>query len=392
VVVDAKSLGSVSEKAVAADIPATQPSKLQFIDSLRGFAALYVLTFHFSLITDPRALAPRWLAPFTAFGGSGVTLFFVVSAFTLCLSMDSRKEREATPLLNYVIRRFFRIAPLFYLWMIVYCIRDWALYGAHHSVSEIARSLFFVLNLSPGNEQGFVWASWTIGVEMLFYVLFPLMFKLAGNLGKAAALFFFALLIRAAWHYFVPIVVHDPVVANTYFNLSLLYHLPTFIFGICVYRIYRLMNTATALRHGVGVLLVVGAIVLLVSIAYGLVPLGAIDPLTVEAINYGALLLGLSITAPRLLVNPITQFYGKISYSVYLSHAVTIYSLSKVMAIIYAKIPYVTLAYGLSIALSLGIVTLISSLTFRFIETPGNNAGRAIIRFNWAKHRNASIT
>ncbi|WP_213226345.1 acyltransferase [Caballeronia sp. NK8] len=386
----AKGLRSAPGLTSVAEASTPQPPKLDFIDSMRGFAALYVLSFHFSLITDPRAVAPRWLAPFTAFGGSGVTLFFVVSAFTLCLSMDTRKENEATPLLNYIIRRFFRIAPLFYLWIIVYCIRDWALYGVQHSVSEIARSAFFLLNLFPGKEQGFVWASWTIGVEMLFYVLFPAIFRIASNVGRAGALFLVALLVRAAWQAALPTLVNNPSLANTYFNLSLLYHLPTFVLGICVYRIYRLMDVRTASHFGLGYLLVAGAIVVLISISYGLIPFGAVDPLTIEAINYGVLLLGLSISAPRFLVNSVTRFYGKISYSVYLSHAVTIYSLSKVFAVIYNKVPYVTVSYGLSIALALSLVTLISWITYTLIETPGNRLGRAIIRFRRTKRYNAS--
>ena len=45
----------------------------------------------------------------------GVELFFVVSALTLCLSSAARSNREALPTLNFYIRRFFRIAPMFYI-------------------------------------------------------------------------------------------------------------------------------------------------------------------------------------------------------------------------------------------------------------------------------------
>jgi peptidoglycan/LPS O-acetylase OafA/YrhL len=357
-----------------------QPRKLDFIDSLRGLAALYVLCYHFAHLTTPPALAPRWLTPFTDFGGSGVTLFFVVSAFTLCLSMDARKQDEAIPLVGYFLRRFFRIAPLFYLWMILYCIRDKLVFDAIHPIGEISRSLFFVLNFFPGHEQGFVWASWTIGVEMLFYVLFPALFWLANNVGKAGVLFLAALLLRAGWHGAVSVLVSDPEIAKTYFNMSLLYHLPTFVFGIFVYRLYLLFDHERAAKIGIGYLLVGAALVTQVAIAYGLVDLGQIDGLTVEAIMYGTLLIGLSITAPRIIVNRVTRFYGKISYSVYLSHATTIFLMSPLFSIVYRHIPYVTVAYGISLALALVVITCLSSITYRFVEVPGNGVGRAIIR------------
>jgi peptidoglycan/LPS O-acetylase OafA/YrhL len=357
-----------------------QPPKLGFIDSLRGFAALYVLLFHFSLITTPMAVAPRWLAPFTGLGGSGVTLFFIVSAFTLCLSMDSRNQDESTPLINYYLRRFFRIAPLFYIWIALYFIRDIVIFNVIHPPAEVARSVLFLLNLSPGNEQGFVWASWTIGVEMLFYVFFPAIFRFTGNIGRATAFFIIALLMRSLWQVATLHFISDQTVADTYYNLSLLHHLPTFALGIVIYRVYRLLNFDRSNAYGLGESLVIAASAALVSLAYGFFQTGSWDGLTVESLIYGALLVGLAIKAPAVLVNRLTRFYGKISYSVYLSHATTLYLMSKIFATIYAHVASVTLAYLMSLSVGLIVVTVLSWLTYRFIETPGNNLGKAVIR------------
>ena len=68
-----------------------QPNKLDFIDSLRGLAALYVLVYHMTYAIGGSVSAPKWLVPFVFLGHSGVTLFFAVSAFTLCLSMEARR-------------------------------------------------------------------------------------------------------------------------------------------------------------------------------------------------------------------------------------------------------------------------------------------------------------
>ncbi|MDN7801661.1 acyltransferase family protein [Burkholderia gladioli] len=356
------------------------PPKLGFIDALRGLAALYVLLYHLTPITMPHAVPPWWLAPFTELGGSGVTLFFIVSAFTLCLSMQTRRADEATPLLNYYLRRFFRIAPLFYVWIVLYCIRDKLVFGAVHSPAELLRSLFFVLNLSPGHEQGFVWASWTLGVEMLFYVFFPAIFRFASNLGRAIACFVVALLIRSLWQLVLAKLIADPAVASGYYNLSLLHHLPTFAFGIVVYRTYCLIDVERARRLGIGEMLSATAIALLIGVAYGFVQIGQFEGLTVEAVIYGMLLIGLSIRSPVWIVNRFTRFYGKISYSVYLSHAATLAALSKLFAAIYAHVRVVTLAYALSVAAGLMVITALSSITYRFIETPGNHLGKSLIR------------
>ncbi|KVE43038.1 acyltransferase family protein [Burkholderia sp. BDU5] len=356
-----------------------EPRKLGFIDSLRGFAALYVLVFHFSAITTPHAVAPQWLAHFADLGGSGVTLFFLLSAFTLCLSSESRKDEEGSPLLNFYIRRFFRIAPLFYAWIVIYCIRDKIIFGVVHSPAEVASSLFFVFNLSPGNEQGFVWASWTLGVEMIFYVFFPFIFKLASNLGRAFALLLFSFLLRWVWHFSVPHLIDDQAIAAAYYSLSVLRHLPTFIFGIVAYRIYVVIDMSRARQIGAGEAMFAAGAFALLAVAYGVFSVDSFEGLTIESYIYSAMLIGLAITSPRWFVNPITRFYGKISYSVYLSHATTLFVMSRIFVFVYEHFTSIAIPYIFSLGIGIAVVTVISSLTYWFIEIPGNKLGRRLI-------------
>ena len=161
---------------------------------------MLVCFYHMSQIPQPNLAPPGWLAPLVYSGGSGVMLFFVVSAFTLCLSMDSRSKDEQTPIKNYFTRRFFRIAPLFYVWMGIYYIRDIIVFNSYTSPWTILQSLSFTLNLFPGKEAGYVWASWTIGVEMLFYLIFPLIFLLSKNIFSATSILIITLFFRIPWH------------------------------------------------------------------------------------------------------------------------------------------------------------------------------------------------
>jgi peptidoglycan/LPS O-acetylase OafA/YrhL len=352
------------------------PQKLAFIDSLRGIAATYVALYHFSLITNPNAVAPQWLAPFTGLGGSGVTLFFVISAFTLCLSMDSRKTDETKPIRNYLIRRFFRIAPLFYFWIAIFLVRDFIVFGASHSLGQILRSVFFIINFFPGQEQGFVWASWTLGVEMLFYLIFPAIFIRLTSVGSAVAAF---LLLRQFWHIISTKLITDPAVAETYYSFSFLTHLPTFLLGIVLYRIYSRVYLSNSNHYGVGSALIAGSLTWLLGLAYGFVNTGQLDPLTAQALIFAGLALGLSMTPWKFLVNAISGFLGKISYSIYLSHTTIFYFMSGIFRKIYETSPYVTVAYILSLSLGMGAVLLFSWCTYKFIEIPGQNLGRKLI-------------
>ena len=70
-----------------------------------------VHSVYWYLVILPTNKALMWVA-FT--GQRGVQMFFLVSAFTLTLSHYNRRQ-ERRPTLNYAIRRFFRIAPMLYL-------------------------------------------------------------------------------------------------------------------------------------------------------------------------------------------------------------------------------------------------------------------------------------
>jgi peptidoglycan/LPS O-acetylase OafA/YrhL len=83
-----------------------------YIDALRGIAILGVMLVHSSEYVTPSSQALR---AFAAFGAKGVQLFFIASAITLGMSWRSRSVVELTPVRNFLLRRFFRIAPMFYI-------------------------------------------------------------------------------------------------------------------------------------------------------------------------------------------------------------------------------------------------------------------------------------
>jgi len=88
--------------------------KLKYIDVLRGIAVLGVLMVHCSYFGS-NFVFPKVIKSFFENGAMGVQLFFFTSAFTLFLSMNNRIDNEKLPYINFFIRRFFRIAPIYYL-------------------------------------------------------------------------------------------------------------------------------------------------------------------------------------------------------------------------------------------------------------------------------------
>ncbi len=102
--------------------------------------------------------------------------------------------------------------------------------------------------------------------------------------------------------------------------------------------------------------------------------------LTMSPIAIVLLVLSLSLTPNRFIVNRFTRFFGAISYSLYLIHPFVIDPLKPAYLYIYDHTFYSTdLNLLLCIIFTLLIVTPISLLTYHLIETPGIRMGKKVM-------------
>ena len=320
--------------------------RLEFLDALRGLAAAYVVIYHMILIPHPSLTLPRWARTLASGGYTGVTLFFMVSAFSLYFTMPLRL-RESHPTRAFYLHRFFRIAPLFYVLLIATLIRDIALFDVTHSKFDIASSLLFLFNLVPGREQGIVWAGWTVGVEVLFYAVFPLIYR---HVRSAADAITFGVVAVLAWNLIQSTLtylavtgdgdgIHRPMeclsapadICRRHLDVPHL-HLD----GLGQNRsgpVRRYRKRAPCIRDFV-----------LFRFARGL---------AAERLRRSLLLAGDRVRrhVPRsglspwkLVVNRATRYLGKISYSLYLNHPTVALLLTPAYRWLYGHTPYATVS------------------------------------------------
>jgi peptidoglycan/LPS O-acetylase OafA/YrhL len=150
--------------------------KLKFVDALRGYAILGVVLVHTAQFGKP--LASTTLNLLFEKGAMGVQLFFIASAFTLFRSFDSRVAKEKFAVINFFIRRFFRIAPLFYI-AIVYFLFQNSISNRNVFTPGLANwvdifcNFIFVNGFTPYGIQSIVPGGWSITVEVVFYAMLP---------------------------------------------------------------------------------------------------------------------------------------------------------------------------------------------------------------------------
>jgi len=351
--------------------------RLAFLDALRGLAAVYVVLFHVMAMPAPTLPAGPVSGAVLAAGGTGVALFFVISAFSLCYTMP-RHQASGTPLLSFYLHRVFRIAPLFLVLLLFSIWRDGRGSHAGHPPGEILANLTFTFNLFRGWEQGIVWASWAVGVEMLFYAVFPLLYRVVTTPMRALIA---ALLATAAL-----LLAHAGVFGDTgraaTGDYGLLRHLPVFAYGLLAYHVFSWLHDEQADRHGaLGTVVLLAATVLWIAV----VVTSAQDRIAsgpawmLFGLSYAVLLVALSRVHLAVIVNRATRYLGQVSYSLYLIHPIVIAVLIPVFRRIQAAVPHPDLAYLACALLTLAVALPLAHLGFRLVETPGIRAGHRVL-------------
>lgn len=352
-----------------------QANRLKFLDVLRGGAAFYTLIFHLSLAPNPRLIMPEWLLPFAYFGYSGVMLFFVISGFSLFLTMPKHMQ-TASPQLNYYISRFFRIAPLFYLLILISIARDAHFYSFYHSSSEIFLNILFAFNFMPHQWISIVSAGWTVGVEMIFYLIFPILFYQIKKYDQLFLSIIIAILFGTIFADIVQIFVSDFLGfpgRDDYVRGNFFSHLPAFLIGMATCRIYQddlLIWRGKDWRLSAGVLGSIGLLGSMIRGGPGGGYLSAVDNSFQLSLFYSLIILGFSSFNFSSLFGNVTQFFGKISYSFYLWHYTIISFMNPVYQKVYTFKASPLILFIICLILTLIIVIPLSWASFYYIETP----------------------
>lgn len=355
--------------------------KYDFIDALRGWAIIGVIFVHTSHWYRPTWI---WLYEIASQGARGVQLFFIASALTLFLSMEYRKKTELRPTLNFYLRRFFRIAPLFYIGIIFYLFvyglgaHDWRPNGLEWW--HVGLTATFLNSLHPETTLTIVPGGWSVADEFMFYFCAPFLFVLLKNVKStlvalAATLFVMVLfnsgaepILKARYsedlHYLVDFFIFSNPLSQ----------LPIFLFGILNFHIIknRLLNEEQSELSKTWILifaLFLGSFALYLS------------GLAFVHIVFGPVFLAFSLFVylrrSKFFVNRITREIGKLSFSMYLSHFAVIFAVKALVPEGFAGNENGSFVIGFMVVLLL--TAAVSFLTYHLIEAPGVRLGRKVV-------------
>ncbi|MEO7214132.1 acyltransferase [Mucilaginibacter sp.] len=346
--------------------------RFAYIDALRGVAILLVIMHHshpyFAGISSYGL--PPVLDTILANGDKGVTLFFLMSAFTLCLSLNSKLKTEQKPVRNYFIRRFFRIAPLYiFIIGVILLIKINA-----PPVSSVIANLFFVHGLNPNWVNSTVPGGWSVGIEVLFYLIFPVLFfrikSVYSAINVTLACMVLAKIVTALM--FRHPLINDGILWGVYTYENIISQLPVFLMGVCLFHLKQ-----TPLNTEDGAKLIRCCCYIAAFIIIQLLGGNLFKSHYLFAIAFAIIAYGLSELPLKLLVNKATVWIGRISYSLYLIHLLVANLLVKYHFNVYSPNPVGDVAARFCVILA--ISTPLAYITYKIIEIPFQEMGKRLI-------------
>lgn len=164
--------------------------RIQFIDGLRGLAALYVLAYHASIAIYVPGLfggakitgsfldkiLDFLLLFLESFQHYAVVLFIVISGYSLMLSVVRSKEgRLSGGIFSFFKRRGIRLLPTYFAALILSIGVIFLFSEKSPSVENIVTHIFLVQNWFSTSIYTIDGPMWSLAVEWQIYLLFPIL-------------------------------------------------------------------------------------------------------------------------------------------------------------------------------------------------------------------------
>lgn len=368
----------------------TEKNRLDYIDALRGIAILGVFVVHAA--GGAGADIENRLREITSCGQYGVQLFFVISAFTILLSLDRREAQDRHLYGNFFIRRLFRIVPVYWFGIVLYT----GLYGLDSRITLPGPEPWhYILHatltnvLHPSTLSSVVPGGWSISLEVLFYLTIPFLFKFITTL-KRAVIFtsisvvflpFINLLLSKTVG---PLIrVDEPILNYLFWYRFPLNQLGAFSFGFLLFFLLKQQRLKEILSDRTlnGVLIAS----LLASCAFLTLSRIQLPPKhLVFSLLFCLIALLLACQPWRLIVNPLFRFFGRISYSCYLLHFLVLIEFQNIQSRYNLFIENDTLRFIAYVTLTTVLTVPLAWLSFKLIESPSISWGRRVSK-QWAK-------
>ncbi|EDQ6231228.1 acyltransferase [Salmonella enterica subsp. enterica serovar Tucson] len=315
----------------------SQNKKLEGVQCLRAFAVMIVVFSHFSIIINDLAGISGPINILTQNSPFAVDLFFFISGFIMVYTTKGNISSRVVRFSDFAIKRILRIFPVYYVCFIAFVVFV-VIYDNHNSIwninfNNIIKS-FLLIPLNPYDKPPFygyslIVPAWTITYEVYFYIIFSITLLITSKYRTIVCsliLLVISVLLQIKFNGTLTIDAQNAFITNGD-------HLSTFIFasnpiildfiiGMFIAEFFNAQyheKIDSAMNILAPALLCFGLASFVSMFRYGYgITHGAIGALFlfISILYYD---FSSKISYPKALI-----YIGNISYSLYISHVVTI--------------------------------------------------------------------
>jgi peptidoglycan/LPS O-acetylase OafA/YrhL len=367
---------TIKEEINDSMIGKTGNNKILPLESLRGIAAICVALFHFN------SGSPLTNNPFIRHSYLMVDFFFVLSGYVIALNYRD-KISTFSHFLEFLKRRFWRLYPLHIFTLLIFLGIEISKFlfekltgvisspppFSTNNLTAFIHNIFLTQSFLP--ENSFNYPSWSISTEFYTYLIFGTILLLAKNGTGLISV----IIIGISW-----LVLHKFTLNlnGIHIGLSIFRCFISFFTGVIMFRISGLSSSIKIETPAV----IFATLFLFVSITFmGKTPLEEFVPFIFGLMIYSLIKVHPSSISYRLLSHKALVYLGTISYSIYMVHAAVWWGFRQISRFV-LKLPNYTSEDGgvvisfsilngtIATILGLGMILLISHLTYKHIETP----------------------
>jgi peptidoglycan/LPS O-acetylase OafA/YrhL len=369
---------------------ASTGGRVDCLDGLRGLAALWVLIGHAHLLTG-------FAVPIIGDPDLGVDLFIMLSGFLMVFHYQRRRDREpweaSSTWITFWVRRYFRIAPLYYVMLVAALTLGPLVYDARMaidafngvrpqlaeryldgSLANYLAHLTFLFGLSPHFAYRTALPDWSIGLEMQFYAALPFVMIVIGRIGWIKGV--------------VAAAVCGLAIAYILNRLGIRFPMPTFL-PLKMHVFAAGMLLAGALRTDRARAFQFAAVAIVLVLA----PVGGLHDLMHETVRVALVLIFFAFihthrlpefAARRLrpvgawLGNGFFHTLGELSFGAYLIHLMVMQPV--IAYLIRTADVSDPVRWALTLAITVPIVYGLAWLGYTLIEMPGQNVGKGLTK------------
>ncbi|NLS56207.1 acyltransferase family protein [Hafnia alvei] len=343
--------------------------RIESLDIFRGICAILVMFFHIRVsgtITELSISRNAFIF---------VDFFFILSGFVIAMKYTN----SSNTFKEYITSRFFRIYPLFFILMTISILTEILKYIAHKKLGIEFGATPFTGGSSPEfipyyytltqawfswvKSDGFLYPSWSISIEFYMYII--LWILISGKFYKSSSFAFLLFSISISLYQHGASYPNDIIRGMTGIPLGAL--------------AFYFRDKIKALPYMELPMIIICYFAVSQDYSYKYFCVAASFLITIVVFSHDAGVIS------KIIINRLLKYIGKLSYSIYLTHALVLYAFV-LLSILIGKALGVNFSHyeGSSRVIDFGnifinntfiisaiIVTIITShITNKYIEVP----------------------